>query len=585
MRAAALAAGAAVALGWAAPAAHAGDPIMPLWQVQRGMQCEARSVLHGTAISTFGAEVVDIVAGDAGAGRERILFRFSGGEIDRTGVGPGFSGSPIYCRGGDGVPRVAAAISEGVGEYGNSLALATPIEQVLAQPVEPAVGSASGSPSSDDLRTPLTIAGLSPRVGAIFSRAAARHGRSLLASAATPRAAAYPPQTLVPGSAFSAGLSSGDLVAGAVGTVTYVDDGRVWGFGHPLDGAGRRSLFLQDAYVYAVVNNPVGGEASQTYKLAAPGNDLGVISGDGANAVAGRLGAMPDRFPMKVVARDVDTGRVRRINLQLSDETAIGQPTGSSALSFVGTGAVAEGAASILNGGTPGRQTGDMCVLFHLRERPKPMQFCNRYVARGATLDGGDSLGVGSSMTTDFAIAVGEIDAYNFGVLHLTGVEVYMNVRRGLKQAFLVNVRAPKNVRRGRTARLRVTYQEVRGPVQTRTVRVKIPEGIPSGRRHLTLAGTPSDEAGVLELDLGSLLFDDGFGDGSSEAGPRTVAKLATQIARLGRYDGVRVSFQPPGGGNGGADGAEGRARKQRRAFKDPVLRLSGRVRTLVNVK
>ena len=47
-----------------------------------------------------------------------------------------------------------------------------------------------------------------------------------------------------------------------MGTVTYVDGDTVWAFGHPLDGAGRRSLLLQDAYVYTVVNNPIDSSRS-----------------------------------------------------------------------------------------------------------------------------------------------------------------------------------------------------------------------------------------------------------------------------------------------------------------------------------
>jgi hypothetical protein len=54
----------------------------------------------------------------------------------------------------------------------------------------------------------------------------------------------------------SAAYSSGAIPLGAAGTVTYVDGQTVYAFGHELDGAGRRSLLLQDAYVYYVVNNP-----------------------------------------------------------------------------------------------------------------------------------------------------------------------------------------------------------------------------------------------------------------------------------------------------------------------------------------
>jgi hypothetical protein len=127
----------------AAPAAAAGDPIMPLGQVSKGMRCTAYSVIQGTEISSFDAEVVDVVAGDRATEAPRILLRFSGPAIDRTGVGPGFSGSPIYCPDSEGRQRVIGAISESVGEYGGTLALATPIEQVLGQPVEPPTGTAA----------------------------------------------------------------------------------------------------------------------------------------------------------------------------------------------------------------------------------------------------------------------------------------------------------------------------------------------------------------------------------------------------------------------------------------------------------
>src|SRR3954452_8635580 len=134
---------------------------MPLSQVQRGMNCTARSVIHGTDISTFDTEVLDVIAGDA-ADDARILVRVSGPGGDETGIGPGFSGSPIYCPDGDGVQRVIGAISEGIGEYGNKVGLATPIEQMLAEPVSPA-SSARRDPAllrdPRPLALPLTVSG------------------------------------------------------------------------------------------------------------------------------------------------------------------------------------------------------------------------------------------------------------------------------------------------------------------------------------------------------------------------------------------------------------------------------------------
>ena len=72
------------------------------------------------------------------------------------------------------------------------------------------------------------------------------------------------------------GLASGDVSAGAIGTVSYTDGANVWGFGHQLDAAGRRSLLLEDAYVYTVVDNPLGiADVAASYKLAAPGHHVG----------------------------------------------------------------------------------------------------------------------------------------------------------------------------------------------------------------------------------------------------------------------------------------------------------------------
>ena len=251
---------------------------MPLADVRAGMHCQGASVVQGTTISTFDVDVIDVVAGDAAARQPYILFRASGPAVDRTGVGPGFSGSPIRCPDAGGVLRIAGAISEAIGEYGGKTALATPIESVLGEPVDVPVALRSRPDLVSRARPisePLSFGGLSPRVAAAVQAAGRRAGRVVYATPAAPGAASFPVQTLVPGASMSIGLSSGDVTSAAIGTVTYVDGDRVWGFGHPLDGAGRRSLFLQDAYVYTVIDNPIDTDQVTSYKLAAPGHVVG----------------------------------------------------------------------------------------------------------------------------------------------------------------------------------------------------------------------------------------------------------------------------------------------------------------------
>src|SRR3954451_9200066 len=133
MRAPLLTAMVAALLLQAAPAL-AGDPIMPLSQVRSGMRCTGYSVVRGTEISSFDVEVIDVIDGDASGEGPRILIRVSGPAVDSTGVGPGFSGSPFYCRDDRGTARNAGAVSESLGEYGGDVALGTPIESIIGTP-------------------------------------------------------------------------------------------------------------------------------------------------------------------------------------------------------------------------------------------------------------------------------------------------------------------------------------------------------------------------------------------------------------------------------------------------------------------
>jgi hypothetical protein len=553
-----------------AAASGQGDPIMPLAQVQRGMHCTARSVIHGTDISTFDADVLDVVAGDE-ADDARILIRVSGPAIDDTGIGPGFSGSPIYCPDGDGVQRVIGAISEGIGEYGNKVALATPIEQMLAEPVEPPAAARHDRAllrRARPLSVPLTFSGVSAPLASVIRRVAAHAGRAVFAGPSAPRqAGATPP--LVPGSAFSVGYSSGDLSTSAIGTVTYVDGDQIWGFGHPLDSVGRRDLFLQGAYVYDIVNNPLGVGDAGTYKLAAPTDNVGTLLGDGIDAVTGRTGVLPTSFPLVVSALDQDTGRRVTLRSQVADETAVGNPSGSSPASGLAAVAAGQAAYEALRG-SPSRQSGGLCMHITIAERAKPMGFCNTYV--GGTP--GEAGVVGSPAVSDVSEAVGLIDDYEYGMPHVTSMSIDLRARRGLSQANLLGLRGPHVLRRGRDYSFRMLLQRVRGAKLTRTVKLHVSRGAHGGFAQLVLRGTSADSSGEpSDSDLAIVLGFDPGGGGPPSA-PRSIAELAHAIAQIHRYDGVAAELRS-------ARGVESR----RRVFRDPDLRVSGTARLVVRIR
>src|SRR5215210_9129633 len=150
-----------------ATVARAGDPVMPLGEVHSGMQCTGYTVVRGTDVAAFATEVVDVVDDRASGSGPRILVKVSGPAVDETGIGPGFSGSPIYCPDGQGTQRNIGAISESIGEYGGKVVLATPIEAILGNPVDPPHGRPDGTAMSRarPLIAPLTVTGLSARLG------------------------------------------------------------------------------------------------------------------------------------------------------------------------------------------------------------------------------------------------------------------------------------------------------------------------------------------------------------------------------------------------------------------------------------
>ena len=192
---------------------------MPLGDVRSGMQCTGYSVVRGTDVASFGVEVIDVVDDRASGTGPRILVKASGPAVDETGIGPGFSGSPIYCPDAQGTQRSIGAISESIGEYGGKVVLATPIEAILGNPVD--APRAKAAPATlaraRPLAAPLTVTGLGTRLGAALQRAAAKRGRLVLAAPAGPLGS-FPVQQLRPGSAFGVGYASGDIAASAIGT-------------------------------------------------------------------------------------------------------------------------------------------------------------------------------------------------------------------------------------------------------------------------------------------------------------------------------------------------------------------------------
>jgi hypothetical protein len=591
----------------AAPALAAGDPTMPLSQVHSGMHCTGYSVVRGTDIASFDVDVIDVIDGDPNEDGPRILVQASGPAVDSTGIGPGFSGSPIYCDDGTGTQRNIGAISESIGEYGGKTVLATPIEAILANPVDAPRGHndmahattragvarrAGASPAGraraarlrdrtrdpraaaavrairrgevHELASPLTVSGLSRGLAQGLADAGKRLGRPVLAAPAGPLGS-FPVQTMRPGSAVSVGYSSGDLRIGAIGTVAYTDGDSVWAFGHPFEGSGARALFLQDAYVYKVINDPNAATDGGSYKYASAGHDIGTLTNDAADAVVGRTGVLPPSIPIRVAAHDLDTGRSLVLHVTSADETDAGTTTGFSPVSSVAPLAIAQAGSNVL-GSAPGRLTGRMCLTIVFRETKRHGRFCNRYVS-SSTADaqdfaGGNTVAVNGAL--DAVDALGLVDSYTGRTPHIAKVSAKLDLQRGERSAMLRNVHAPRTVHAGQSIKVHVGLQKLRGSRVTRVYTVRIPRGAKPGRHRLVLRARDGSGGSANDLFSDVLTLD----TGTPDTGPTTLRGLVDAIRAESRADGVDVKL-------GGRTG---------KGFRDDRLILTGRATTRIRV-
>ncbi|HWP84894.1 MAG TPA: hypothetical protein VNN17_06875, partial [Terriglobia bacterium] len=100
-------------------------------------------------------------------------------------------------------------------------------------------------------------------------------------------------RTPEPGSMISVQLVRGDMGVSADGTVTLVDQGRLFAFGHPFLSSGPTEIPFAESKVIV----SVGGYAS-SMKISTPGRPLGVIRSDRSSGIYGTLGGQARMIPV-----------------------------------------------------------------------------------------------------------------------------------------------------------------------------------------------------------------------------------------------------------------------------------------------
>ena len=271
----------------------------PLERVVPGLSGYALTAGAGNVIERFPVQVLGVQQ-DAGTGFPLVLIKASGPFIEQTGgVAAGMSGSPVYLPGNEG-DALLGAIAYVFPSSDHSLALVTPIDIMRGV----SITALSCSPSGPDwssmgvpkpVATPILMSGLSQRAAQLLDPLF--KNRQLTSFPVQVSGALGWDESdykLEPGSAISVQLVKGDVTLAAVGTVTAIEEGIVYAFGHPFFGEGEVSFAFAPAFISYIVPSDV-----VPFKLANNGTSLlGAIHEDRPPAIVGSVGAEPSFLPV-----------------------------------------------------------------------------------------------------------------------------------------------------------------------------------------------------------------------------------------------------------------------------------------------
>ena len=560
LRAVVLAAGGFSILGTGvlAPRASAAPPrykdILPLNQVKPGMVGYGLTTFHGTTISRFKVTVIGIVK-NSNSGHDLILVKMQGGPITQRGANliHGMSGSPIYLNG-----KVAGAFSMGENFPKEPIGSVTPIEDMLEAwdpeiPQKPDFFNfpektrplTFNSPTRLEARKPqtltlahpltfgdrsikslvlnapandrrqssgsvavlhpatsfLTLGGVSEKNREWFQKELDKRGFAMTlmgggGGGSNSKAISAPP--LRPGSCFGTLLSTGDVIFGGFGTLTYRSGNRFLGFGHPLLGLGP----LDGAVTTAEVVDVFSGYQT-SHLITVPGPVVGALSQDRNFSVSGDLGKMPKLIPFEVSVKDATTRRSKVFHCQIFQHPELSP----ALLSLIIKEAVSQIHSS------PGDAMAQVTTTVDAEE-------IGKVTRKNLYFDNSD---ISQSISQDMSDITTITSSNPFYPLPIKSASVSVEILPGRQTATLERIYLKQGrFEPGDTAEVGVVLKPFRKETVTKTISIKIPNDTPSGRYQLIVRGGTANVVRFGGFILG--------GGGDPQTPPANIRQMVSKL-------------------------------------------------------
>jgi hypothetical protein len=125
---------------------------------------------------------------------------------------------------------------------------------------------------------------------------------------------------LEPGCALTVDLMRGDFTACALGTCTWVEGNRVFGFGHPFQTLGETAMPMSVGYVHAIMSS---NELS--FKLGGPLRPIGTLVQDRPSGITGYTDRPARMVPFDLTFRNPVTKREEAFRFEITPNSAMFQ--------------------------------------------------------------------------------------------------------------------------------------------------------------------------------------------------------------------------------------------------------------------
>lgn len=443
-------------LGWllaAVSLAAAAIPTIAVEELKPGMKGYGKTVIRGADIETFDVEVLGVTGTETGG--YNILIKASGPLLKESGgIAQGMSGSPVYIDG-----RLAGAVAYGQAFSDPNYCFLTPINEMLRLFDETDPRPSVFLPKS----TPLMVSGFTADGVAHLNEELSPFG---LTSYAVPGGTdELESVQLEPGSSVGVSLVRGDMVIGAIGTVTWTDDeGRILAFGHPFLQHGDSNYFMTNAWIFASVPN-----IQSAFKVGTLGKTLGRISQDRLSGIAGKEGENAPIIPMYVSVTDKDRGLHKSSNVQLiTDEDLV--PTLVDGVTY--------NTVSMAKDRKGGGTSRIRFTITAEGEKKGPIRLRRENMFYSAT-------DIGKLTDSELNVATDMLMNNRFDKVTIQDINVDVETTSGCEVAEMLGATAPATAVQGGILPITLTFKPYRSEEITRTLNFKVPDKQPAGPMNL----------------------------------------------------------------------------------------------------